>query len=345
MLDKNVLTIGIICLLLVVSFSDIVSSQNTSSIITGPSGEEIDGDPDRALITGGVYNEENQTTGTEIEDIGIIAQEVEPTGIEDDEFGIADPDDDDEAMKESGEKGGTEDINIGVGEMQESGKNDTRGIEHEDIGGAATSTDDGAHKGKLEIEVELEKGMIPEIDDEVIVGFESGDTAAFKVEVRGWDPKDKEAAKVQYSESDLNFILGRAARNEEELNEYTRALTQSDPNIENIVITEKMVALDYRFPAKLFGFINIDYTYHAEVDEFGRIKVKLPWYLFLTQNNAGDVTSDLEERLSSVGDDAQLANIDLQNSLQKQQQTFQTISNVMKARHDIAMAAIRNIRT
>ena len=50
-----------------------------------------------------------------------------------------------------------------------------------------------------------------------------------------------------------------------------------------------------------------------------------------------------EEQLSSIGDDAQLANIDLQNALQKQQQTLQTMSNVSKMLHDTAMAIIRKI--
>ncbi len=50
-----------------------------------------------------------------------------------------------------------------------------------------------------------------------------------------------------------------------------------------------------------------------------------------------------EQKLSSAGDDAQLANIDLQNMLQKQQQTLQTISNVSKMLHDTAMAIIRKI--
>jgi len=52
----------------------------------------------------------------------------------------------------------------------------------------------------------------------------------------------------------------------------------------------------------------------------------------------------LEEKLSSVGDDAQLANIDLQNSLQKQQQILQTMSNVSKMLHDSHMSIIRNMR-
>jgi hypothetical protein len=51
----------------------------------------------------------------------------------------------------------------------------------------------------------------------------------------------------------------------------------------------------------------------------------------------------LEQKLSSVGDDAQLANIDLQNKLQQQQQTLQTLSNVSKMFHDTAMSIIRKI--
>ena len=50
-----------------------------------------------------------------------------------------------------------------------------------------------------------------------------------------------------------------------------------------------------------------------------------------------------DARLHSVGDDAQLANVDLQNTLQKQQQTLQTLSNISKALHDTAMAVIRKM--
>lgn len=50
-----------------------------------------------------------------------------------------------------------------------------------------------------------------------------------------------------------------------------------------------------------------------------------------------------DAQLESVGDDAQLANVDLQNTLQKQQQTLQTLSNISKALHDTAMAVIRKM--
>lgn len=59
--------------------------------------------------------------------------------------------------------------------------------------------------------------------------------------------------------------------------------------------------------------------------------------------NIANAIRQWEEKLSSVGDDAQLANIDLQNKLQQQQQTLQTISNVSKMLNDTALAIIRKI--
>ncbi len=50
-----------------------------------------------------------------------------------------------------------------------------------------------------------------------------------------------------------------------------------------------------------------------------------------------------EGKLSEIGDDAQLANIDLQNMLQKQQQTIQMLSSISKVLHDTASAVIRKI--
>ncbi|MEK7705297.1 MAG: hypothetical protein AAB426_10085 [Myxococcota bacterium] len=49
----------------------------------------------------------------------------------------------------------------------------------------------------------------------------------------------------------------------------------------------------------------------------------------------------LEEQMNGAGDDAQLANVDLQNALQKQQQTLQMMSNISKMLHDTALAIVR----
>ena len=50
-----------------------------------------------------------------------------------------------------------------------------------------------------------------------------------------------------------------------------------------------------------------------------------------------------EEKLNGIGDDAQLANVDLQNVLQKRQQTLQMLSNISKMLHDTAMCVIRKL--
>ena len=50
---------------------------------------------------------------------------------------------------------------------------------------------------------------------------------------------------------------------------------------------------------------------------------------------------ELERELAAVGEDAQLASVDLQNILQKQQQLLQMLSNISKQLHDRAMSIIR----
>ena len=51
----------------------------------------------------------------------------------------------------------------------------------------------------------------------------------------------------------------------------------------------------------------------------------------------------IEQRLDALGDDAQLANVDLQNILQKQQQTLQMMSNISKMLYDTATSVLRKV--
>ena len=69
----------------------------------------------------------------------------------------------------------------------------------------------------------------------------------------------------------------------------------------------------------------------------------VPGALGALQPSGADLAR-LEDKLNSVGEDAQLANLDLQNALQKQQQTMQMMSNISKQMHETAKAIINNIR-
>jgi hypothetical protein len=81
----------------------------------------------------------------------------------------------------------------------------------------------------------------------------------------------------------------------------------------------------------------------AEKSEEGKpAATPLPARL-LTKSTIETEIQAWEEKLNSIGDDAQLANVDLQNTLQKQQQTLQMMSNISKMLHDTAMAVIRKI--
>lgn len=63
----------------------------------------------------------------------------------------------------------------------------------------------------------------------------------------------------------------------------------------------------------------------------------------LTRDQIDKEIAAWEEKLNGLGDDAQLANVDLQNVLQKQQQTLQMMSNISKMLHDTASNVIRKI--
>jgi predicted ribosomally synthesized peptide with nif11-like leader len=56
-----------------------------------------------------------------------------------------------------------------------------------------------------------------------------------------------------------------------------------------------------------------------------------------------ELTGELLDKVAGGSDDGQLANLDLQNMLQKQQQTLQMISQVSKMLRDTGMATIRRI--
>jgi len=83
-------------------------------------------------------------------------------------------------------------------------------------------------------------------------------------------------------------------------------------------------------------------NFRSETDE----APKLPWgggRVVATKDDNEQYIKHLEERLNTVGEDAQLANVDLNNWLQKQQQTIQMMSNIAKLLHDTAMSVIRNM--
>ena len=65
--------------------------------------------------------------------------------------------------------------------------------------------------------------------------------------------------------------------------------------------------------------------------------------LLTASKQAQEAIDELEERLSSIDDEARQASIDLRNLFQRQGQTLQMMSNVLKSLNDSAMSLIRNV--
>jgi multidrug resistance efflux pump len=81
----------------------------------------------------------------------------------------------------------------------------------------------------------------------------------------------------------------------------------------------------------------------SEAQREDEIEVELAKLNVAVQSMLARVHEFSQKHLNSIGDDAQLANVDLQNVLQKQQQTLQMLSNMSKSLHDTAKAVIRKI--
>ena len=84
--------------------------------------------------------------------------------------------------------------------------------------------------------------------------------------------------------------------------------------------------------------------YAQKVKYFNDMKKQIRDEVARARKAYQDYIDSLEEQLSTLGDDSQLANIDLQNLIQKQQQAVQMLASVMKMMHDTATAIIRNLR-
>jgi hypothetical protein len=63
-----------------------------------------------------------------------------------------------------------------------------------------------------------------------------------------------------------------------------------------------------------------------------------------TKEQAESLLSNLEEKMQTYGDDAQMRQLMLQDMLQKQTQMFTMMTNLLKVWHEAQMAIIRNLK-
>ena len=133
------------------------------------------------------------------------------------------------------------------------------------------------------------------------------------------------------SSEDLRFYQERVKYFNEVKKQLREMLTEAYDVMSNFGNDQNKVGID---------------TFDGNIPKF--VSGKYPKLGFtLTMMNKEEVDTYiefLEQTLVTVGDDAQLANIDLQNNLQRLTQTTVMLSSISKNLHDTAMAIIRNLR-
>lgn len=83
---------------------------------------------------------------------------------------------------------------------------------------------------------------------------------------------------------------GNATSSAAVLRAHASALVKSDPNISAVAVSESNVAVSYREPVKVFGFIKTRVPVRVSIDASGATKVRYPWYRFLLATDAASIS-------------------------------------------------------
>lgn len=260
----------------------------------------------------------------------------------------------------SGEKGGTADINIGVGELEEGGDPDepiiigtipnpqTINTEFIELlstdGGIVIRTHSSEKKGNVETEFKVEEGEknIQPLDD---VSSSEGDDAT--------SSKPKEivvvGSKVRVSIEKLGDNAPRIdievddVKSDEDLALFATKKAEEDENIEEISLNYEKINMKYSTEAKLFGFLPIAMRENIEfvADNEGRVKVQFPWWNIFAKKA---INKESLERDLTTAFQEKSAEEDAESNARVTAQHLHVLTNILKAKHETAKNAINNVR-
>lgn len=201
--------------------------------------------------------------------------------------------------------------------------------------------DDGeeAKKGNVEYGWKVEEGeKAEEGDDDNLVSISA-------VEVRGWN----DAQKAEF----LATVRTHAeVRSGQDLENFARGVMLENQAMEEIAFNYEKVKLKYESKGKLFGFIPVSFKKDVEVDlteedTDARVKVKFPWYRFMmsvdvpAEELEGAIGEGMADVLAGATTTAQLS---LEARVTVMAKMMNTVSNVLKTKHDTSINSISNVR-
>ena len=295
--------------------------------------------------------------------------------------------------KESGEKGGTEDINIGVGES-------SAGPALLEIDTIRGESPDDEKKGNVEINWKVEEGqkLVPVFLEIGGIEGEATETSANDRLVNAGPSTGWPAGGVYVASGDVNGLTTEQkqaflatvktwaeVKSEQDLQNFAvGVMMQEAQPAESLSLNYEKIKFTYNMPAKWLGIIPASYKAEVSIDkgdnenwDFGRVKVKFPWYSFLMRK--GTSMKELTQVLQQEAEAKKKGNVEFEWKVEEGQKgaeaeaeitadtsaseagkdhkdeieilswsfgarAMQTISNVLKTKHDTVKNSIGNIR-
>jgi|GEM_PF-3893152 len=168
-------------------------------------------------------------------------------------------------------------------------------------------------------------------------------TATLRARVGAYDPivldRDRSGSKRGTTSVRVMLVSSTSISTEADLRALAEQALADDPRVKLIKLQPDLTEIDYEYRGRLFGVIPVKPVLKATADADGNVKVKFPWYeIFVNRSGAveeSDLSATVEAEVSaSINADP----------ISVQARIFQTISNIMKSKHDTAKNSVGNIR-
>jgi hypothetical protein len=230
-----------------------------------------------------------------------------------------------------------------LGDMDRDGRDDKKAL-------SGTSTDHAkdsdASAGKAEITGDPDFDLLNiQIGGEDLDSFRtevSTGGSNKKVTVRGWNPEKKEEI-VAHPES---------VKTSDELKTYVEAVALRDEALTNVQIKKDTIEVESREKGKLLWLFPVEMTSRVVVSfklkdsTADQVSVRLPWWhIFVAKRyTSSDIETDISAGLNaSVWQKVDNSEVSV-DTVTHVSQVLETVSNVLKTRHDTVKNSISNVR-
>jgi hypothetical protein len=160
-------------------------------------------------------------------------------------------------------------------------------------------------------------------------------------ELRNADIAKKDAVRVAAPTTSDKVITG------DDLANFILLDAEGDAAVEDVSLNFEKIVIKHKAKGKLFGFIRISYTENIEIDtseksKLGMIKVKLPWYSSLVNEDVDP--DDVEADAKNAAKEKQIDVDSWSWGMSERAWAYSSVSNILKTRHDTAKNSISNVR-